>query len=329
MVPFHARIHSQGSFMERDRKILVAILAVLVLTAVLAITDISLGMKERKGNGYRMASPGFGPGIALVRIEGPIGLDVTGPFGTSSGAEAIIRQLGEIEKDSSVKAVVVRINSPGGTVAATQEIYQKLWKLRKKNIPLVASMGEIAASGGYYVASACNVITANYGTITGSIGVIAYSPNLKRLFEKLGISMNVIKSGKYKDILATHRDITDEERKLLQSLIDSSYRKFLKDVALGRNMNQADIEPWADGRVFSGEEALEHKLVDALGTLDDALDKAREMAKLSADCPVYDSTGGPFQEFFKSLKGIANPAFAAGNWIDQYNGHRLEYRYMP
>ena len=316
--------------MERDRKILVAILAVLVLTAVLAITDISLGMKDRKGSNYRMASPGFGPGIALVRIEGPIGMTGRGrPLGMSSGSDEVIRQLALIEKDSSVKAVVIRINSPGGTVAATQEIYQKIWKLRKKNIPLVASMGEIAASGGYYIASACNVIIANHGTITGSIGVIAYSPNLKHLFEKLGISMNVIKSGRYKDILATHRDITDEERRLIQSLIDSSYRKFLKDVALGRNMNQSDIEPWADGRVFSGEEALEHKLVDALGTLDDSLDKAREIAKLPADCPVYDNTGNPFQEFIKTLKGMSDPSFAAMNWLDEYNSHRLEYRYMP
>ena len=253
--------------MDRNRKLLISILALLVLSSVIAIVDISFNMQQKHGMGISLVGPPVGPGVGIVRIEGPIQMSgVQSPFGGIPSAEQVIRRLDELEQNSDIRAIVVRINSPGGTVGATQEIYEKLWRLRKKNIPLVASMGEIAASGGYYIASACNVIVANHGTITGSIGVIAMSPNLRGLFDKLGISMTVIKSGRYKDILSTFREITPEERQLIQEIIDSSYRKFLKDVARGRQMNESDLEPIADGRVMGGETALKYKLVDALGT---------------------------------------------------------------
>src|SRR3990172_3473986 len=235
---------TQGNQMDRNRKLMLSILTMLVLTSVIAIVDISINMQYKRPSGISVSGPRIGPGVGIVRVEGAIEmLSSGGAFGMRQGAEAIIDRLNEMEESSSIKAVVVRINSPGGTVAATQEIYQKLWRLRKKNIPLVASLGDVAASGGYYVASACNYIMANFGTITGSIGVIALSPNLKKLFEKLGIGMNVIKSGRYKDILSSFRDMSPEERELIQQMIDSSYRKFLKDVALARNHNESDIAP--------------------------------------------------------------------------------------
>ncbi len=313
--------------MERQRKIMVAILALLALIAVIAIVDIGMKIDKKSKSDIKLALPEFGPGVGIVRVEGAIELSAPSGFGRPQGAEAVIKRLSELEKDSSIKAVVLRINSPGGTVAATQEIYEKLWKLRKKNIILIASMGDVAASGGYYIASACNYIVANYGTITGSIGVIVYSPNLKRLFDKFGIQMNVIKSGKYKDILATHRDMTPEERSLLQEMIDLSYTKFIKDIALGRNMNQEDIRPFADGRVMNGETALKNKFIDQLGTFEDAIIKAKELAALDADAPVYDQDDSPFQEIFGSMKSLFTGQAGLGSEL-LYNPHRIEYRYM-
>ncbi len=284
-------------------------------------------IEKKSRTDLRLSIPEFGPGVGIVRVEGPI--EMSGPsgiFANLHGAEGVIARLDELEKNSNIKAVVVRINSPGGTVAASQEIYEKLWKLRKKNIVLVASMGDVAASGGYYVASACNHIVANYGTITASIGVIAYSPNIKRLFDKFGIQMNVIKSGKYKDILATHRDMTPEERSLLQEMIDLSYNKFIKDIALGRNMNQEDIRPYADGRVMNGETALKNRLIDQLGTFEDAIAKAKELASLGSDAPVYRTYDSPLQEIFGTMKTI----FQGGGVLNGlfHNPYRVEYRYM-
>jgi len=314
--------------MERQRKIMVAVLALLALIAVIAIVDVGLKIDKKSKSEIKMALPEFGPGVGVVRVEGAIEMSgPSGAFGIPQGAEAIIKRLSEIEQDSNIKAVVLRINSPGGTVAATQEIYEKLWKLRKKNIVLVASMGDVAASGGYYIASACNHIVANYGTITGSIGVIVYSPNLKRLFDKFGIEMNVIKSGKYKDILATHRDMTIEERTLLQEMIDLSYNKFIKDIALGRNLNQDDIRPFADGRVMGGETALKNKFIDQLGTFEDAITKAKELASLDADAPVYEQNDSPFKEIFGSINTLFTGKSVLGSGIF-FNPYKIEYRYM-
>ena len=193
-------------------------------------------------------------------------------------------------------------------------------------------MGDIAASGGYYIASACTFIMANHGTITGSIGVIAMSPNVRRLFEKLGISMNVIKSGKYKDTLSSYRDISQEERELLQEMIDSSYKKFLKDVALGRSMNQSDIIPYADGRVFNGVSGLKYKLVDGLGTFEDAVAKARENAKLPDDAPLYEDVMHPLQKFLVNFENMVRNISGSPLQLNRSlyeNQYRMEYRYLP
>jgi len=139
--------------------------------------------------------------------------------------------------------------------------------------------------------------------------------------------MNVIKSGKYKDILATHRDMTPEERSILQEMIDLSYNKFIRDIALGRNMNQEDIRPIADGRVMNGETALKNKLIDQLGTFEDAILKAKELAALDADAPVYEQNQSPFQEIFGSLKTMFMGKTALGTELF-YNPYKIEYRYM-
>jgi len=314
--------------MDRNRKILISILAMLVLSSVVAILDITINIQQ-KNKGIGLSIPQTGPGIGIVRVDGVIRMSgQRGLLGMDAGgAEAVIQQLDNFEHDPNIRAVVLRINSPGGTVAATQEIYQKLWKLRKKNIPLIASMGDVAASGGYYIASACNIIIANYGTITGSIGVIAESTNFKKLFDKIGIKMNVIKSGKYKDVMSPHRDMTNAERQLIQEIIDSSYKKFLADVALGRNLNQSEIAPYADGRVFTGYKAMKLKLVDKIGTFEDAIAKAKAMGKLPEDAPVYTNQKTPLEEFLVSLKGM----FQGNSILNSFkskNSNLLEYRYV-
>lgn len=306
---------------------MIAILVMLVLFAVIAIIDVSFRIDKKSSTEVKMKMPQFGPGIAVVRVDGPIEMSSPSGLGAlSKGAEAVVKRLDDLLKNDEIKGIVLRINSPGGTVGATQEIYQKLWKLRKKNIVIVASMGDVAASGGYYIASACNHILANYGTITGSIGVITYSPNLKKLFDKYGIGMNVIKSGKHKDILSSYRDVTPEERKLIQELIDSSYNRFIKDVALGRSMNESEIIPVADGRIMDGETALKHGLIDGIGTFEDSIYKAKELAGLDENAPVYEEVSSPFNNVMNLLGNY----FRGGNFSMDgvvYPAKPVEYRY--
>ena len=204
--------------------------------------------------------------IAVISIQGVL---------TSS--TDTIRQFKQYEENEDVKALVLRIDSPGGTVVAAQEIYAEILKLRENKVVL-ASMGNVAASGGYYIASATEEIVANPGTLTGSIGVISEYPNIEQLMKKVGLRSEVMKSGRFKDLGNPTREMTEEERQLLQDLIDNIHRQFIRDVALGRGRTVEEIEPLADGRVFTGEQAKENGLVDRLGNLQDALDRAAELA---------------------------------------------------
>lgn len=314
--------------MEKNRKILVSICAFLLLSVLLSVMQIYFSMDKT-----RPQSSGFSaetsPGVGIIRLYGVISMSgEESMFGELPGADGVVAKLDSFEKDDSIKAIVLRVDSPGGTVAATQEIFQKLMKIRKKNKIIVASMGDLAASGGYYASSACNYIMANHGTITASIGVIAAAPNLKGLFEKLGIKMNVIKSGKYKDILSSSRDMTDDEKVLLQSMIDSSYQQFLKDISLGRNIPIDDIRPFADGRVMGGDAALEAKLIDAIGTYEDAIAKAKELAKLPEDAPVYENRASPFDKIFGGVQGVF-PGNPVNSVLRTQPSLPVEYRYLP
>ncbi len=204
--------------------------------------------------------------IAVISIQGVL----------TSSTETI-REFKKYEEDKDVKALVLRIDSPGGTVVAAQEIYEEIHKLRENKVVL-ASMGNVAASGGYYVASATEEIVANPGTLTGSIGVISEYPNIEQLMKKVGLRSEVMKSGQFKDLGNPTREMTEAERQILQDLIDNIHMQFIRDVALGRGRTVEEIEPLADGRVFTGEQAKENGLVDRLGNFQDALDRAAELA---------------------------------------------------
>lgn len=188
----------------------------------------------------------------------------------------------ETVEERRFPALLLRIDSPGGTVGDSQEIYNALKHLREK-VKIVASFGNISASGGVYIGMGAEHVVANPGTITGSIGVILRGNNLERLLEKVGISFKVIKSGPYKDILAFDRKLTDPEKDILQALIDTSYQQFVQTVAEARHLAAETVRSFADGRVFTGQQALEFGLVDRLGTEEEARRWAAELAGLNPD----------------------------------------------
>ncbi|HLC43082.1 MAG TPA: signal peptide peptidase SppA [Methylomirabilota bacterium] len=207
-----------------------------------------------------------GQRVALIEVEGVI----------LSGDE-IVRELKEHLDNAAVRAVVVRINSPGGVVAPTQEIYQQIRKVRERGKPVVASLGSVAASGGYYIAAACDRIYANPGSLTGSIGVVMQLANLEGVLKKIGVEYVVVKAGRHKDIGNFSRTMTPEERKILQDLLDDVHGQFVNAVAEGRRLDRSEVLGFADGRIFSGQQAKDLKMVDALGGLEEAIDAAAKL----------------------------------------------------
>ncbi|NQE04576.1 hypothetical protein C5S32_01780 [ANME-1 cluster archaeon GoMg1] len=220
-------------------------------------------------------------------------------FGLASGADDIARQIRRAGEDSSVKAIILRINSPGGSAAASQELHAEVCKAREKGKIVVASMSDVATSGGYYVACGADKIVANPGTITGSIGVIFSQLQYSELLERYGIRANVIKSGKYKDIGSPLRNMTAEERQILQDMIDDIYIQFVHAVAEGRHMNESEVLELADGRIITGRQAKEMGLVDELGNFQDAVDLAVEMAEIGGKLRVVEyGRESFFEQFF-------------------------------
>ena len=211
----------------------------------------------------------FGGKIAIVEIKGVI-----------SQSHGIIQELREYQEDDSVKAIVLRIDSPGGGVAPSQEIYRQILKI-KKDKKIVTSMGSVAASGGYYIACASDLIVANPGTVTGSIGVVMQFSNFEELMKKIGIKGVVLKAGEHKDIGSPFRDMTPEERSILQEAIDNIHQQFIQAVAEGRKMDRARVLAIADGRILTGEQAKKAGLVDQLGNLEDTIETVSKMVGIS------------------------------------------------
>jgi len=209
--------------------------------------------------------------VAVVSVEGVI-----------ESSDDIVKTLDRLQKNDGIRAVVLRVDSPGGGVAPSQEIYDAVWRLREKK-PIVASLGGEAASGGYYIASACQTIVSNPGTLTGSIGVIMHTGSVAELLKKIGVAPQTIKAGKFKDIGSPTREMTEEEKKLLGDVLENVHTQFIKAVARGRNLKPEDVRPLADGRIFSGEQAKDLRLVDQLGGLRDAVNLAAERAGITGE----------------------------------------------
>jgi protease-4 len=217
-----------------------------------------------------------GDEMGFASLHGRVGLVEL--VGEISESETVVDQLDRMQRDPTVKAVVMRLDSPGGGVAASQEIYDAVRRLRDDGKPVVASMAGVAASGAYYVACAADSIVANPGTLTGSIGVIMSFPNTEELFRKVGVKFETIKTGKFKDVGSMWRPMTDDERTLLQEVLGNVYDQFVDAIVEGRGMAKEDILPYADGRIFSGDQALDYGFVDRLGSLEDAIEMASDMA---------------------------------------------------
>jgi protease IV len=215
-----------------------------------------------------------GSKIGVIEVEGVI-----------TQSRSLIKTLNSYKNNPHIKAIVIRIDSPGGGVAPSQEIYEELIKARENKF-IIASMGSVAASGGYYIACAAHKIFANPGTITGSIGVIIEFANIEELLGKIGLKSVVVKSGKYKDILSPTRELGKDERDLIQGVIDSIQGQFIDAVSLGRNIPRVKIAEIADGRIFSGEQAKSLGLVDELGNLDDAIKSAADKTGISGEPDV-------------------------------------------
>ena len=238
------------------------LLGLIIIGVILGVFLLSIFFLARFGEEKAFT---LGDKIAVVDIKGVI---------TSS--RGIVEQIEKLKEDNDVKAIILRINSPGGGVGPSQEIYREVLRAKEKK-KIIASMESVAASGGYYVACASDVIVANPGTITGSIGVVMEFSNVEDLLKKIGLRSYVIKSGKHKDIGSPLRKMTSEEKAILQGVIDSVHNQFVRAVAEGRDMEERRVRQIADGRIFSGEQAKELGLVDRLGSLQDAIEIAAEM----------------------------------------------------
>lgn len=261
----------------------------------LLFPDLDLSMEDR---------------VALIRVEGVI-LD----------SQATITDLKRFAENPYVKAIVLRIDSPGGGVVPSQEIFDAVQRVRNKNNKaVVASMGTVAASGGYYIAAATDRIIANPGTLTGSIGVIMETANVEGLLKKIGVEGIVVKSGKFKDIGSPLRKMTDEEQALLQSVMDDVHKQFIDAVAEGRAMEVDTVQALADGRIFTGRQAKEAKLVDELGNLDDAIQLAADIAGIEGEPKVVEPRRRfSLRELIESRLSVIFPK------LDFYSGVSLKY----
>jgi protease-4 len=244
-------------------------------------------------------------------------IEITGAIAAGTRKQ-VLDALKTVE-EKKFPALLLRIDSPGGTVGDSQEIYYALKRLREK-VKIVASFGNISASGGVYIGVGAEHIVANPGTITGSIGVILRGNNLERLLEKIGVSFKVIKSGPYKDILAFDRELTDPEKSILQEMIDTSYQQFVQTVAEGRKLAVETVRSFADGRIFTGQQALELGVVDRLGTEEDARRWAAELVGLDPDktkCYTIEEPKPFWNRLVPGSRSRAVSGLSAGlDWVE-------------
>jgi protease-4 len=273
----------------------------------------------------------LGPAVSIVRVQGTIvsGDPSITPFGAAEGAYSgtIVRHLKEAEEDPNVKAVVLRVDSPGGSVVASDEIYQQVVSMTK---PIVVSMGELAASGGYYVSAPADEIFANPNTLTGSIGVISQFINFEDLLREYGVEVTTIKTGDLKDEGSPFRSMSEEEISVWQSIVDDAYEEFVQIVADGRGMSTERVKELADGRVYTGEQALDLGLVDQLGNLPAAIQHAAELGGIEGEPRIIENEQ-PFNFFeglFSSLARPADPLAEVMSLLGRDGRPALQYLYV-
>lgn len=281
-----------------NKKLVVGFIAgAIAISLIAAVFSGSSKVTRRKGSER----------IGIIYVEGTISgnRDQGGLFGASVSGQTIMEQLKQAREDDSIKAVLIRINSPGGSSAASQEIGYEIEKIREKGKVVVASMGDVAASGGYWIAAKADKIIADPATMTGSIGVIMDLQNMKELYNKIGITAETIKSGPYKDMGSSSRALTPAERSILQAMVNDIYQQFVDVVATGRHMSRNKVLQLADGRVFTGRQAKENGLVDVLGNYYDAIDLTGKLAGIKGEPVVYEmSPQSPIEKFFNRVQAM-------------------------
>jgi len=274
----------------------------LIIFAVIALLSLMLTFSHKVPLGEK---------IALIRVTGVI-ID----------SESVIDEIKEYAKDPSIKAIVLRVDSPGGAVAPSQEIHEEILKV-KQNKKVVVSMGTVAASGGYYISAPADRIVANAGTLTGSIGVIMELPNIEGLMKKIGVETQIVKSGRHKDMASVFRSLTPEEKQILQTVLDDVHSQFISAVSEGRGIKLEDIRNIADGRIFTGRMAKDIGLVDELGNLQDAIMLAGKLTGIKGEPKVV--TKKEELSIFNLLKGQL-PENLIGN---VFSGIQLKYLFTP
>lgn len=274
--------------MKRNPLFMVAATAVVLGILFVAVLYVAQTLSGGKSSTAKLRAVGSGS-VALVKIEGLL-----------VASEKVVNELNDYAEDGSIKAIVLRIDSPGGGVVASQEIYNAVKNARKEGKKVVASMGSVAASGGYYIAAAADKIVANPGTLTGSIGVKMEFASVEKLLEKIGVKGMVVKAGEYKDMGSPFRDMTAEEKKLLQGVIDDVHLQFIDAVAEGRGLPASEVKAIADGRIFTGRQAMSLKLVDAMGDLGDSITLAGSIAGIKGKPNVVEKKKAiPFLDYLK------------------------------
>lgn len=270
--------------------------------------------------------------IAVIHLDGVIQSGTSGGLlGGGYDHDLLLEQLDHAAEDPQVHGVILRVNTPGGGVVESDEIHDKVVELQEEyGKPVYASMGSMAASGGYYVSAPAEKIMANPQTLTGSLGVIMQSINVSELAEEWGIRSEVIKSGEFKDIMSSTREMTDNEREILQELVDDAYEQFVDVIENGRDFNREEVYNLADGRIYTGSQALEVGLIDGLGHLDDTIDELMEdMGRGNVTVVEYKAGFG-----FPALLGstlqemVSNQQLTeVKGWLQQNQGPQLMYLY--
>ncbi len=277
--------------------------------------------------------------ILLLEVTGTISEEKRRGFAMlqkTSMLDEFREALKKAESDKKIAALIIRINSPGGTVTASDILYHEIQRFKKKTGKrVVACLMGVAASGGYYVAMAADQVVAHPTTITGSIGVIAVKFNVQELFHKVGVDQETIKSGDKKDILSPFRPSTPEEKKILQALIDQLYGRFLDVVSAGRkDLDRAAVTRLADGRIYTAQQAFEHKLIDRVGYLDDAIEGVKSSLHLTkASVVVYYRPGSYKSTIYSGVSEGGSPVFNLiaidGENLLSSQGVRFLYLWMP
>lgn len=296
---------------------------VILLIGVVAVSALVLAF--RSGSAKGKDGEAKKNKIAVIYVDGVIiGGHGQGSFlSENGGTDNLIKELHQAQNDKSVAAVVLRINSPGGSATASQEVGEELKKMREKGMVVVTSMGDMAASGGYWLAACTDKIYANPSTLTGSIGVYMPYANWEELYKKIGISQEKIKSGPHKDIMSPERAMTAEERAIIQGMVDDMYNQFVNIVAEGRHLEPDKVRQIADGRVYTGNQAKQLGLIDEFGNMYDAIDGAKDMVNLKdAVVKEYGKTS-PIEMLFGGRDSVDITQFLLGKLAQGQTKNRL------